>query len=157
MEVLKYAHENGCPWDEWTCSNAAKGGHLDVLRYAHENGCPWDEMTCAFAAEGGHLDVLKWLRIKGCPWGFSTYAFSVASDGIVWESSLGIQKWALENGCPLLSSKAAIRDFCYFSIQSEYLDDDTNGPVDRYEWSRALIDLLQDHITWDDNDESDSE
>ena len=22
---------------------AAKGGHLDCLKYAHKNGCPWDE------------------------------------------------------------------------------------------------------------------
>ena len=48
---LKYAHENGCPWDEDTCSEAAKGGHLKVLKYAHENGCPWDEWTCSGAAE----------------------------------------------------------------------------------------------------------
>ena len=57
---LKYAHENGCPWDEDTCSEAAKGGHLKVLKYAHENGCPWDEWTCSGAAGGGHLEVLKY-------------------------------------------------------------------------------------------------
>ena len=97
--------------------------------------------------------MLKWLRIKGCPWGFSTYALSVASDEVFGEDCLGIQKWALENGCPLLNSEAAIRAFCYDSIQSSYVHHD----VCRYEWSRALIDLLQDHITWDDDDESDSE
>ena len=42
LECLKYAHENGCPWDEWTCSMAAFNGHLECLKYAHENGCPWD-------------------------------------------------------------------------------------------------------------------
>ena len=26
--------------------NAAENGHLECLKYAHENGCPWDEMTC---------------------------------------------------------------------------------------------------------------
>ena len=68
MHVLKYAHENRCPWDENTCFCAAKGGHLDVLKYAHENGCPWGEWTCAGAAEGGHLDVLKYARENECPW-----------------------------------------------------------------------------------------
>ena len=34
--MLKYAHENGCPWNEGTCSKAAEGGHLEVLKYAHE-------------------------------------------------------------------------------------------------------------------------
>ena len=38
--VLQYLHENGCPWDETTCSEAASGGHLECLKYAHENGCP---------------------------------------------------------------------------------------------------------------------
>ncbi len=33
---------------------AAKGGHLDVLKYARENGCPWDSFVCAMAAENGH-------------------------------------------------------------------------------------------------------
>ena len=27
-------------WDESTCSNAIYRYHLEVLKYAHENGCP---------------------------------------------------------------------------------------------------------------------
>jgi hypothetical protein len=50
FELLKYAHENGCPWNEDICTYAAKSGHLDCLQYAHENGCPWNEYTCACAA-----------------------------------------------------------------------------------------------------------
>ena len=41
--MLKYAHENGCPWDERTSEHAAGRGHLDVLKYAQERGCPWDD------------------------------------------------------------------------------------------------------------------
>ena len=65
--MLKYAHENGCPWDELTCEWAASNGHLDVLKYAHENGCPWDGVTWVTAAES----VREWLRDNGCPqdWG----------------------------------------------------------------------------------------
>ena len=59
---------HGCPWDVFTCKNAARGGHLDVLKYAHENGCPWDAMMCLKAASGGHLDVLEYLREHSCPW-----------------------------------------------------------------------------------------
>ena len=58
LDVLKYAHKNGCPWNEWTCRRAAGGGHLNVLKYAREKGCPWDDETCYYAAEGGHLNVL---------------------------------------------------------------------------------------------------
>ena len=38
--LLKFLHENGCPWDIRTCSLAANYGHLECLKYAHENGCP---------------------------------------------------------------------------------------------------------------------
>ena len=32
--------DNECPWNEWTCTEAAFGGHLGVLQWARENGCP---------------------------------------------------------------------------------------------------------------------
>ena len=56
-----------CEWDEETCEAAAKGGHLEVLQWARQNGCPWNELTCS-AAAGGHLDVLQWAHENGCPW-----------------------------------------------------------------------------------------
>ena len=60
--MLKYAHENGCPWDEMTCSFAASGGHLEMLKYAHENGCPWDITTIRrAAAERGRQEILDYL------------------------------------------------------------------------------------------------
>ena len=55
LEVLRFAHEIGCPWDEETCTQAAINGHLECLRYAHENGCPWNEETCSRAAINGNL------------------------------------------------------------------------------------------------------
>jgi len=39
---LRWAREHDCPWDEWTCAYAAKGGHLEVLKWAREQHCPWD-------------------------------------------------------------------------------------------------------------------
>jgi len=68
IDILKWARENGCPWNEDICSDAASNGHLDCLKWARENGCPWDEYTCSEAAKTGHLDCLKWARKNGCPW-----------------------------------------------------------------------------------------
>ena len=65
LECLKYARENGCPWDENTCTAAALHGYLECLKYAHENGCPWDEWTCEGAAEHGHLECLKYAHENG--------------------------------------------------------------------------------------------
>jgi len=31
-----------CPWDEWACTKAAQGGHLDVLKWLIENDCPYE-------------------------------------------------------------------------------------------------------------------
>lgn len=51
--VLQWARANGCPWNEETCSSAARGGHLGVLQWARRHGCPWNAATCSFAAGGG--------------------------------------------------------------------------------------------------------
>ena len=51
MEVLRWLRSEGCPWNKDTCTAAAVKGHLDVLKYAHENGRPWDWTTSLNAAE----------------------------------------------------------------------------------------------------------
>jgi len=56
--MVKYAHENGCPWEEAAYSLAAEFGNLDVLRYLHENGCPRDEMVFGMASGS----VREWLN-----------------------------------------------------------------------------------------------
>ena len=61
LQCLRYAHENGCPWDEWTCSAAAENGQLECLRYAHENGCPVDENTFHEAVKNKRFECLKYL------------------------------------------------------------------------------------------------
>ena len=63
--MLKYAHENGCPWNEWTFVDAAERGDLEMLKYAHEHGCPWHERAYSEAAERGHDEVVKYLRENG--------------------------------------------------------------------------------------------
>ena len=94
LECLKYAHENGCPWNEWTCSNASLNGHLECLKYAHDNGCPWDAYTCSKACYKGHLECLKYAHENGCPWDENTC--SNAS----FNGHLECLKYAHENSCP---------------------------------------------------------
>ena len=54
-----------------TCYAAAMYGHFEVLKWARENGCPWNWRRCARAvAEGGHLDAQKWMRANGVLWDF---------------------------------------------------------------------------------------
>ncbi|MDB0053514.1 hypothetical protein N9F40_00605 [bacterium] len=46
---------------------AAEGGYLEVLQWAHANGCPWDVVTSKCARVAGHLDILQLLDANGCP------------------------------------------------------------------------------------------
>ena len=54
FDLLKFLHENGCPWNEWTCYYAAYYDHLECLNYACEHGCPCDEDTIRHAAEDAY-------------------------------------------------------------------------------------------------------
>jgi hypothetical protein len=94
FELLKWARENGCPWDKKTCSNAARGGHFEILKWCRENKCPWDESTCCFAADSNHFEILQWARKNGCPWNNFTTTYAAMS------GNFKIVKWAIENGCP---------------------------------------------------------
>jgi hypothetical protein len=47
------------------CTLAAGNEHLEVLKYAHENGSPWDTLTCSVAAELGDLETLL---VFACTW-----------------------------------------------------------------------------------------
>ena len=92
LKVLKYARANGCPWDSQTCAAAALAGNVRMMRYARTHGCPWDERTCAAAGSGGHLPMLKFLRENGCPWDNTTLHNACA------RGHLKLAKWAVDNG-----------------------------------------------------------
>ena len=55
--MLKWARENDCPSDAWTCAGVAVAGHLDMLKWLRENGCPWDERTRELAASKGYVET----------------------------------------------------------------------------------------------------
>jgi hypothetical protein len=66
--MLKWLHENKCPWDAMTCAHAAACGNLEMLQWARGRGCPWDEETSEYAGVNEHLEVLKWAIENGCKW-----------------------------------------------------------------------------------------
>jgi hypothetical protein len=90
LEVLKYLHENGCPWDEYTTVYA----ELECLKYAHQNGCIWTEITCEHAASRGDLNTLKYAHEHGCPWDERT-CINASSKG-----HLACLQYAHDHGCP---------------------------------------------------------
>jgi len=100
LNILKWAKENGCPWDSWTCANAAYGGHFELLKYARENGCPWDSWTCETAAYRGHLEILEYAIKNGCPWVTCPWKNTITFTNSASIGSLDIFKWVRENGWP---------------------------------------------------------
>jgi hypothetical protein len=62
--VLKWLREENdppCPWDGWTCANAAERGHLHVLKWLREESdppCPWNIDTCI---EDASCHLREWL------------------------------------------------------------------------------------------------
>jgi hypothetical protein len=43
-------HENGCPWDWYTCHYAAQDKRWDCFQYAVDNKCPgWEEYAKEYA------------------------------------------------------------------------------------------------------------
>jgi hypothetical protein len=99
IECLKYAHKNGCQWNEYACSHAAENGQLECLKYLHENGCPWDELTCENAAKNGHHECLKYAYENGCSWDGNTFLLAVNN------KHLECIEYAYENGCYKLLKK----------------------------------------------------
>ncbi len=95
LEVLQWAREEDCPWNERTCANAALGGHLEVLKWTLKKGCPWDLLlACERAAGGGNLEMLKWLKEEGYPWDRETCA------NAAFGGHLEMLQWARKEGCP---------------------------------------------------------
>ena len=102
--MLKFLHENGCPWDEDTCSFAARNVRLECLKYAHEHGCPWDRIwnrsthsyhsASYWAAESGHLECLKYLHENECPWDEETCSNAAENN------HLECLQYACDNKCP---------------------------------------------------------
>ena len=122
LDVLIWARDIGCPWDETTTTTAAMSDHLLLLKWARERGCPWDlpkctiaaianesldvlgwllengaELStdlCFYAAGYGFLEGLKLLRQRGCPWATDTCKIAAL------KGKMQVLLWAREQGAP---------------------------------------------------------
>ena len=42
------------------CASAALGGHLELLKWAHENGCPWNSYIQLSKSNKLHAEIIEW-------------------------------------------------------------------------------------------------
>jgi len=66
-DVIGLLESWGCKWDG-VCKAAASVGELEVLKYAHERGCPLTANVIYAAALNGYLHIVIWLRENNCEW-----------------------------------------------------------------------------------------
>eukprot|EP00953_Heterococcus_sp_UTEX-ZZ885_P031703 16610-Heterococcus_DN1.PRE.7 len=109
MEIVRFLHESGCPWDVDTIGvRAAESDNVELLRYLRQQGCvftadamtaaaalghlqtckflraeqcPWDAIACRYAALNSHVETLRWLHEQGCPWDVQAVRLVAAKSG----------------------------------------------------------------------------
>jgi hypothetical protein len=87
IDMLIYAHEHGCPWNDYTCISAAT---LDCLKYAHEHGCPWHSGVLSRAILYGQMDQYEYAVKNGLWW--DDYSIrDLFMDDYVWDVLFGIE------------------------------------------------------------------
>ena len=69
VHILQWMKDNGMTgeWLNYHMFSAACRGHLEVVKWLHANGCPWDENACSLAAVRKHWDILQYLVDNKCP------------------------------------------------------------------------------------------
>ena len=77
---------------------AAEGGDLDLMRWIHAHGCPWDDSVLFYALLHGHLDLCRWARSHGCSWDASSMEGALA--GVAERGQLDLLKYARQDGFP---------------------------------------------------------
>jgi len=66
LELLKYLHENGCPWTAECFINVLDQRSKSILEYLCANECPWDSSVCHYAAENEDAFAVLYLLRHGC-------------------------------------------------------------------------------------------
>ena len=69
LEMVQWLYSVNCPWDSWTCANAASAGNLEMLQWLRARDCPWDEEVYYFAGRYNYENILQWAHENGCPEG----------------------------------------------------------------------------------------
>lgn len=100
LDILLWGIKMGFMYDEFTCREATKGGHLEILKflrgyYTYEGitvKCPWDKYTVLNAIMYDRKDILEWLRDKGSEYPFHLWEIESCKTAAFY-NQLEILKW----------------------------------------------------------------
>jgi hypothetical protein len=62
LEMLKWAHAEGCGWNNHVIGVVAAIGNIEMLKWCLDNGCPYKNSDIGQAAVRGHVAVLEWWK-----------------------------------------------------------------------------------------------
>jgi hypothetical protein len=114
FEMLKWCIENGCPWNEWACANAAKILNFEILKWSIENQCPWNEYTYVYAA--GNREIFMWcIENKGIP--INTNIRKTICAMLAKVGNLELLKW-----CKNEANFEFDMETCYYATQNDNLE-----------------------------------
>jgi hypothetical protein len=92
LDVLPWAREHGCPWDERTCGGALLGGGMEIVRWAQEHGS-CNTILHKHPAAVPHLEMLRQgLTLAHVS---ASHVHSLFAGGyIVWSHTVSVTKTA---------------------------------------------------------------
>jgi hypothetical protein len=95
-ELLRWAIDQGCIVNEFTCATAAGAGKIGMLKFLRKKiRCPWDSKTTVAAAENRRWDTLRWAVKHGCPWSKNAASAILTKNH---EEVFSVLKWAEDRG-----------------------------------------------------------
>ena len=59
LNVYKWLHQHGIPWDERACNAAVYSGHMSTLKWALENGCPCSDEILRESIRNVNMSMLE--------------------------------------------------------------------------------------------------
>lgn len=99
VDCLRYLHENNCPWDESTLSNAVSHGRHHNLRFALERECPRGDDLVRIAAQSDNIACLLQLVEEGL------YMDETVFIAALLKGDPNRMKHLLDQGCPYLQAR----------------------------------------------------
>ena len=89
IELFRYLHQLGCPWDADTCLDCVHNCHnIDCLRYAIEHGCPCDERAFMRASSKCNVMAMEFMHASGCLDGGIPNAVTTHRDMCRWAEKM---------------------------------------------------------------------
>lgn len=95
LSIVKWLHEQKCPWNYSVFIEACKVGNLETIQWLYHAACPFNEDALLIAIQCNDLKVIHWIH--------STFEIELTEKYFLTAIKRGdkeIVQWLLDLGCP---------------------------------------------------------